>query len=420
VQVADAPALQMDPLSLSRHYRCYPGQGEYPIAAYLDAVLRAGYAGPVSLEIFNEQFRGASAADIATDGMRSLRAAGEALAPQVLAPEFLEFAVSDRDAEALAALFTGLGFARTGAHRSKTVDLYTQGEARFVINRERESFAQSFQRLHGASVCALTIKVDSAARAMERARAMDCLPHVGRIGPGEAMIPAVGGVEGSLIYFIDETAQWRDDFVAQAEAPAGPIRRIDHLNNVVRRSEVLSWSLFYKTVLGLDAEPQVEVADPHGAFYSRVLSSPNRAFRIALNVGDGGATGVSRFLDTFGGAGYQQIALATDDIFAAVEQARARGVAFLPIPDNYYDDLATRYEIAADLLARMRALNVLYDRIGDGEFLHIYTQSFRNRFFFEIVERRGYDGFGAANTPARLAAQAYLDEAESRIVAAAS
>ena len=122
----------------------------------------------------------------------------------------------------------------------------------------------------------------------------------------------------------------------------------------------------------------------------------------------------------FGGAGYQQIALATDDIFAAVEQARARGVAFLPIPDNYYDDLATRYEIAADLLARMRALNILYDRIGDGEFLHIYTQSFRNRFFFEIVERRGYDGFGAANTPARLAAQAYLDAAESRIVAAAS
>ena len=427
VQVADAPALQMDPLSLSRHYRCYPGQGDYPIVDYLDAVTRAGYRGPVSLEIFNEQFRGASAATIATDGMRSLRAAGEALAarsatpfsplpptPEVLAPEFLEFAASDREADALAALFVGLGFAKVGQHRTKAVELYQQGEARFVLNREKDSFAQSFQRLHGPSVCALTLRVDSAVRAMERARAMDCPPYIGRVGPGEALIPAVGGIEGSLIYFIDDkSADWRADFLTEGEPPAGPLTRIDHLSNVVRRSEVLSWSLFYKTVLGLAADAQVEVADPHGAFYSRVLASPNRALRIVLNVGDGGATGVSRFLDAFGGAGYQQIAIATQDIFAAVETARAAGVVFLPIPENYYDDLATRFEIAPDTLERLRALGVLYDRLGDGEFLHIYTRSFNRRFFFEIVERRNYDGFGAANTPARLAAQAYLDDAES-------
>jgi 4-hydroxyphenylpyruvate dioxygenase len=431
VQVADAPALQMDPLSLSRHYRCYPGQGDFPIVDYLDAVARAGYRGPVSLEIFNEQFRGASAGAIATDGMRSLRAAGEALAkrrpspypplpptPEVLAPEFVEFAVADKQAAALGALLRGLGFAHVGEHRSKAVDLYAQGEARFVVNREKDSFAQAFARLHGASVCALTLKVDSAALAMERAQAMDCAAATGRVGPDEALIPAVGGVEGSLLYFVDDrSADWRDDFVMRAPIPAGPLTRIDHLNNVVRRSEVLSWSLFYKTVLGLAADPQVEVADPHGAFYSRVLSNRNRALRIALNVGDGGATGVSRFLDTFGGAGYQQIALAADDIFLAVESARAAGVAFLPIPDNYYDDLATRFDIAAPELERMRRLGVLYDRIGEGEFLHIYTQSFERRFFFEIVQRRGYDGFGAVNTPVRLAAQAYLDEARASVAA---
>ena len=434
VQVADALALQMDPLSLSRHYRCYPGQGDYPIVDYLEAVARAGYAGPVSLEIFNEQFRGASAASIAVDGMRSLRAAGETLAargvagfaappraPEVLAPDFLEFAASGKDAVDLADLFAGLGFVCSGRHRSKMVDLYAQGGVNLVINREKEGFAHAFQLLHGPSVCALTLKVDSVERAMERARAMEVPAHAGRIGPAEKLIPAVGGVEGSLIYFVDDKGpDWRDDFVSDVEAPAGPLTRIDHLSNVVRRGEFLSWSLFYKTVLGLLAEPQVEIADPHGAFYSRSLRSPNGALRIALNIGDGGATGVSRFLDAFGGAGYQQIALATDDIFAAVEAARGRGVEFLPIPDNYYDDLATRFEIAPDLLERLRALGVLYDRVKEGEFLHVYTRAFRNRFFFEIVERRGYDLFGAANTPARLAAQANLDEAEARIVAVAA
>ena len=136
--------------------------------------------------------------------------------------------------------------------------------------------------------------------------------------------------------------------------------------------------------------------------------------RIALNVGEGGATGVSRFLDAFGGAGFQQIALSSDDIFVAVEAAKASGVAFLPIPDNYYDDLATRFDIAPDLLARMRALGMLYDRVKDGEFFHIYTRTFQDRFFFEIVERRNYDLFGAANTPVRLAAQASLTDADER------
>jgi 4-hydroxyphenylpyruvate dioxygenase len=157
----------------------------------------------------------------------------------------------------------------------------------------------------------------------------------------------------------------------------------------------------------------VEIADPHGAFFSRSLRSPNDKVRIALNVSDGGATGVTRFLDAFGGAGFQQIALLADDIFAAVGAARARGLVFLAIPDNYYDDLAARFDIAPDLLARMRALGVLYDRVKGGEFFHIYTRTFQNRFFFEIVQRENYDLFGAANTPVRLAAQARAQDDET-------
>ncbi len=441
VQVADAPALVMDPLSLSRHYRCYPGQGDFPIVDYLDAATRAGYRGPLSLEIFNDQFRGASASAIAVDGMRSLRAAGEELAakraergeapladlpplpppPVVERAEFLEFAVSDADAKPLVALIEGLGFELVGRHRSKDVDLFTEGEINLVVNREREGFAHSFGLLHGPSVCALALRVDSVDQALERASALDCQSYAGRIGPGEATLPAVAGVEGSLIYFVGPgDPAWRSDFepVEERSPGQGALRDVDHLSNVVRRGEFLSWSLFYGAVLGLKAQPQVEIADPHGAFYSRSLRSANDRLRIALNIGEGGATGVSRFLDAFGGAGYQQIALSTRDIFAAVEAARPRGVAFLPIPDNYYDDLATRFDIPLDLLARMRALGVLYDRVKDGEFLHIYTQTFYDRFFFEIVERRNYDLFGAANTPVRLAAQASVTEAEKRAEAA--
>ncbi len=436
VQVADAPALVMDPLSLSRHYRCYPGQGDYPIVDFLDAATRAGYRGPLSLEIFNDQFRGAAAAAIAVDGMRSLRAAGEALsekraargeapladlpelppAPAVERVEFIEFAASDGDANALVALIEGLGFHRAGHHRSKDVELYSQGAINLVINREREGFAHSFSLLHGPSVCALALRVDDIGKALERASALECKSYIGRIGQGEASVPAVAGVEGSLIYFIGPgDLEWRDDFLLVDREPVEILlRKVDHLSNVVRRGEFLSWSLFYRTVLGLLPDPQVEIADPHGAFFSRSLRSANNEIRIALNIGEGGATGVSRFLDAFGGAGFQQIALSTDDIFAAVEAARARGVAFLPIPDNYYDDLATRFEIAPDRLARMRAHGVLYDRIRDGEFLHIYTRTFEERFFFEIVERRNYDLFGATNTPVRLAAQASLSDAQDR------
>jgi 4-hydroxyphenylpyruvate dioxygenase len=228
----------------------------------------------------------------------------------------------------------------------------------------------------------------------------------------------VAGVENSLIYFLKETSgavtpdsrapgHWDRDFVfEEATQPAGPLTAIDHLSNVVRRSEFLSWVTFYKSVLGFVDEPQMELADPYGAFYSRVLSSPDKSVRIPVNIGDGGATAVSRFIETFGGGGVQQLAFATDDLFAFVENAREAGVPFLTIPDNYYEDLDARYGLEPELIERMRTLGVLYDRTKGGEFFHIYTKTFDERFFFEILERRNYDLFGAANTPVRLAAQA--------------
>ncbi len=437
VQINDAPGLLMDPISLSRHHRCFPGQGDWPVNDFLDYALATGYHGALSLEIFNDQFRGAPAANIARDGMRSLLACGEELntrrlkrnepalaltqglpaASPVRGIEFLEFVTGGADAQRLATELEGLGFQRVARHRSKDVDLYRQNEVNIVINREQEGFAHSFYLVHGTSVCALALRFDDPKLALERANALSAPTYYGRIGPGEALIPAVAGVENSLIYFMKEgeRSTWDQDFVFTEDAATqGPLTRIDHLNNVVRRTDFLSWVTFYKSVLGFTEEPQVELADPYGAFYSRVMRATDGIVRIPLNIADGGSTSVSRFIENFGGGGVQQIALATDDLFGFVERAAAAGVEFLAIPDNYYDDLAARFDIDPSVIEQMRKLNILYDRTKQGEFFHIYTRMFAQRFFFEILQRRNYDLFGAANTPVRLAAQAVEQDTIAR------
>lgn len=440
VQLADAPSMVMDPMALSRHHRCFPGQGDFPIGAYFDAVVRSGYRGPVSVEVFNDQFRGAAASSIARDGMRSLQMTGEALAhkrtsdnlapvagiadlpspPRVQGLEFVEFATSGAASERLKDVLEGLGFTLAGRHRSKDVLLFRQNDINLVLNRDNEGFAHSFAIVHGPAVCAVALDVDDADLAVERATALGSSTYSGRIGPGEAFIPAVSSVEGSLLYFVGRKPQdrsiWERDFDLDPGRPTGGLlERVDHLSYVVRRSEFLSWVLFYKALLGFVDEPQVELADPYGAFYSRAVRSPDMSVRIPLNIAEGGPTVVSRFIDVFGGAGVQQIAFATHDIFAFVDAARRRGVQFLTIPDNYYDDLAARDDLAPDRLERLRAAGILYDRTEDGEFFHIYTTTHEGRFFFEVVERRNYELFGAVNTPVRLAAQVNAQNAAGRI-----
>ncbi len=432
VQIADSPRLLMDPLALSRHHRCFPGQGELPMADYLAAVMRTGYRGPVSLEIFNEQFRGASSAQIAIDGMRSLRRLAEETEPLISASEatrlhqasailppaprsarveYIEFAASEETAARLATMLAGLGFRKIGRHRSKDVDLWRQNDVNIVVNCEPDGFSHAFQLMHGASVCALALTVPEPQDVLARAEALGVATHRGRIGPGEAQVPALRGLEGSLLYLIDANPDapsiWERDFQLDADARApGPLVHVDHLSNLVRRSEFLSWITFYKAVFGFEDVPQVEVFDPYGAFYSRCVRSPDGGVQIPINVADGGATGVSRFIEASGGAGVQQLAFETKDLFSFVEAARSAGVPFLDIPANYYLDLAARFDLGANLLDRLQSLNILYDRIGDGELFHVYTEAFEERFFFEVLERRDYQQFGAANTPVRLAAQA--------------
>ncbi len=428
VQLADAPWLEMDVISWSRHFRCLPGQGDFPLTGFMDAVFATGYEGLLSLEIFNDQFRAGSPRGVAIDGQRSLvylmdqmqgrpgaPAAATTLPPRArcLGVEFLEFAVDDRAATDLARLLTGLGFAKVGEHKSKAVTRWSQGAINLVLNNDNEGFAHSHQLTHGPSVCAICLKVDNAAATLDRAEKLRDTPFRQAVGPGELEIPAVRGLGGSLLYFVDPNSKlgqlWDIDFIA----PKDPERNggagltvVDHVSQSMHYEEMLSWLLFYTSLLDVATTPQLDVIDPGGIVRSQVIQTADGALRIALNASQSQQTLSSRFLSRYVGSGVQHIAFATDDIVATVKQLRANGVELLSIPENYYDDLEARTELSAERIEILRKHGILYDRDEAGEYLQAYTRGFHDLFFFEIVERRGYKGFGAVNASIRLAAQA--------------
>jgi len=421
VQLADAPKLGLDVLSWSRHFRCFPGQGDLPVVSFMRAVLATGYAGPLSLEIFNDQFRAGSAVRTATDGLRSLilledqlaESASAASAPR-LQPKarshgvgFIEFAISDAKAPDLATLFNQLGFRKTGSHRSKDVERWSQGDIDLVINCEPDGFAHSHYLTHGPGVCAIAVDVDDAGKTMKRAEALKARTFYQPVGPGELEIPAIRGVGGSLLYFLEASGNnWDTDFEAlRSEATSDRLGAVDHISQSMPYDEMLSWLLFYTGILDLKRLPQMEIADPAGLVQSQALINGNQGLRMILNGSSATRTLSSRFINEFFGSGVQHVAFSCADIFAAVSDMRARGANFLKIPDNYYDDLEAKYDLDAATMAALRDNQILYDREGDGEFFQIYTHIFDERFFFEIVQRRNYQGFGAANAAIRLAAQ---------------
>jgi 4-hydroxyphenylpyruvate dioxygenase len=431
VQLADAPWLEMDVISWSRHFRCLPGQGDFPLLDFMNVVLDTGYEGLLSLEIFNDQFRAGSPRAVALDGQRSLiylldqlrgRTGAAALAApgmppraQCLGVEFVEFTADDAAASDLGALFAGLGFRKAGEHRSKAVTHWSQGAINLVLNSDKEGFAHSFQIAHGLSVCALCLKVDSAAATLDRAEKLRDTPFRQAVGPGELEIPAVRGLGGSLLYFVDPGSElgrlWDIDFKAPAQPAGGDdagLTGIDHISQSMHYDEMLSWLLFYGSLLDVRKTPQLDVIDPGGIVRSQVIQSPDGALRIALNASQSQHTLSSRFLAEYFGSGVQHIAFASRDIVATVKKLRANGVTMLPIPENYYDDLEARTDLPAERLAVLRANDILYDRDDAGEYLQAYTANVGGLFFFEIVERRGYKGFGAVNAAIRLAAQARL------------
>jgi len=383
-----------------------------------------------SLEIFNDQFRAGPTRQTAVDGHRSLIFQLDRLRqrlpkpsaslpvlpsrPKCLGVEFIEFAMDDNAAIEFERLLTGLGFRRTGEHVSKAVTRWQQGDINIVVNTEKEGFAHSYNITHGTAVCAIGLRVDDAAQALDRAQMLFDTPFRQAVGPGELEIPAVRGLGGSLVYFIDPKTDlgrvWDIEFksVAGGATQEAGLKRVDHLSQSMMYDEMLSWLLFYTSLLDVDKVPEQEVLDPGGLVKSQVVHSKDGLLRIVLNASQSARTQSSRFLSEAFGSGVQHIALATSDIVATAQQMRTSRVPLLPVPENYYDDLEAKTDLDGTTIDILRANGIFYDCDGDSEYFQIYTRTVEDRFFFEIVERRGYEGYGAVNAPVRLAAQARL------------
>jgi 4-hydroxyphenylpyruvate dioxygenase len=429
VQLADAPRIDMDLLYLSRHFRNMPGEGDLPIVDFMRAVAATGYAGPLSLEIFNDRFRGGSPTTIARDGHRSLtylmdqvvRAEPATIAIPVPAMparslvegvEFVEFTADESDAAQLSTLFEALGFARIGRHRTKAVTHFRQGGINLVLNTEGTGLAHSSFVTHGSNAYAFGIRVPDADVTVARARSLGAQVFDQPVAEGESVMPAIRGVGGGLIYFIDgrggPQTVWEREFVplGPAEAAGCGLERVDHLAQTMNYDEMLTWVLFYRSIFAVQKSPMVDVLDPAGLVRSQVIESADGALRLTLNGVENTRTFAGQFVQSGFGSGVQHVALATSDIFASAQAMAVRGFAALAFSESYYDDLAARFGLAAEFTARLRVHNILYDRDEGGEFFQFYSRTFGAGFFFEVVQRSGgYAGYGAPNAPFRIAAQ---------------
>lgn len=391
LQLADAPHLTMDVLQWSRHYRCFPGQGALDVTGLLRRVLATGYDGPLSLEVFNDVFRQADPTRTAIDAMRSLILLEETPLPAPAALDgfaFVEIGVDARSAPDTEALLRAMGFAHAGPHRSKPVQLWEHGEIRVVLN-------------HGVGeddpeVVAIAVASRDPAASAARAHALLAPSLELRRGAGEADLEAVAAPDGTAVFFCG--GDWLGDFLPTGETSGEgvPIDRIDHITLAQPFDAFDEAGLFYRSVLDLQPSESTELAAPDGLIRSRAYAAGD--VRVVLNV---------PALASQGRTELQHVAFACADALATARMMRERGVPLLAVPDNYYDDLAARMDLESALLEELRELGVLYDRAPDGaELLHFYTARIGGRVFFEVLERRGgYRGYGALNSPVRMAAQ---------------
>ena len=410
LQVADAPAMEMNVLEWSRHFRCFPGQGSLDVAGVVAATLEAGYRGPVSLEVFSDVVREADQSVTARDAFRSLVFLEDQLAGRLEGPSadlvtacppvpertdlaFLEIAEPVRSG-ALSTLLGSLGFEVAGRHRTKPVEWWRNGAADVVLNRTPEGA--------GHAVGLATPRVEDVA---SRAKAL-LWPGVDRTrGAGEALLPGITSPADVHLFLSADEGEpdhWRDDFepVPSADAAAAPgWLGIDHVGVAVPPERLNEEIGFLRSVFGLVPSATEEFWETQGRLRSRALRPPRGDARLVVNVEEGAG-------DAARSAGINQVAFACVDLLAQVRLLRGRGVELMQVPDNYYVDLAGRFPLPESRVQELREHQVLYDRTDDGELLHVYTDVLETGFYLELLERRGaYDGYGSSNTSVRLAVQ---------------
>jgi len=332
--------------------------------------------------------------------------------------EFIEYAAPDP--VALGKLFETMGFSAVARHRHKNVTLYRQGGVNFIINAEPDSFAQRFARLHGPSICAIAFRVRDAAHAYKRALELGAWGFDSKSGPMELNIPAIKGIGDSLIYFVD---RWRGknaaapggigdiniydvDFEPISGTQANPIgcglAYIDHLTHNVHRGRMKEWAEYYERLFNFREVRYFDIEGKLTGLKSKAMTSPCGKIRIPINESSDDKSQIVEYLDEYRGEGIQHVALATDDIYATVRAMKQHGVAFQDTIETYYDLIDQRLPSHGEPLAELKLLNILIDGAThqgapNELLLQIFTQTVIGPIFFEIIQRKGDEGFGEGN-----------------------
>jgi 4-hydroxyphenylpyruvate dioxygenase len=318
--------------------------------------------------------------------------------------EFIEFTAPD--VRALHALFGRMGFRAVAHHRSKAVTLFRQGEINFIVNGQPDSPAQRFAMQHGPCACAMGFRVKDAAAAYKRALAMGAKPFANDIRPMELAIPAIEGVGGSAIYLIDRYGDrtiYDVDFVLTDPGKGWNhdgfgLALIDHVTHNVHRGSMDALAQFYEKVFNFRQIRYFDIEGKLTGLKSRAMTSPCGRIRIPINESADEKSQIEEFIHDFRGEGIQHIALATPCIFDTVEGLRTSGIDFQDTPDTYYEMIDRRVPGHGESVARMRQDRILIDGgPEEGLLLQIFTKNAIGPAFFEIIQRKGNEGFGEGN-----------------------
>jgi len=316
--------------------------------------------------------------------------------------EFVEYTAPEP--ELLRTLFDRMGFPVVARHRSKNVTLHRQGDVNFIINAEPGSFGQRFARQHGPSACAMAFRVRDAAAAFRRAVDLGATPVQTPVGPMELNIPAIEGIGGSVIYLVDrygERTIYDVDFVPVTQAApsrAAGLTVIDHLTHNVQRGHMDQWSGFYERLFNFREIRYFDIEGRKTGLLSRAMTSPCGKIRIPINESQDDKSQIEEYLREYRGEGIQHIALATDDIYATVDQLRRNGIEFQDTPDAYYEGVPARVTGHREPLGELQRRRILIDGSDrDGILLQIFTRNVIGPIFFEIIQRKGNEGFGEGN-----------------------
>ncbi|MDQ3263820.1 MAG: 4-hydroxyphenylpyruvate dioxygenase [Myxococcota bacterium] len=316
--------------------------------------------------------------------------------------EFVEF--TSPQPEKMVELFERLGFTAFSQHPQKQIVRFKQGRINLLVNREPSGQAASFRAVHGPSASGMAFRVADPRRAYELAlergaKAAD--PQVGSLGEGAYVIEGIGG---SYLYLVPARgslyADWKQlpgAVEAEAKNSMG-LDLLDHLTHNVRRGEMRTWSGFYSRIFGFQEQKYFDIKGQATGLFSQAMIAPDQAIRIPLNESQDDKSQIEEFIRQYNGEGIQHLALTTPDIYATIEKMKRRGMVFQDTIDTYYELVDQRVPNHGEDLVRMKANKILIDgSVQEGLLLQIFTENLFGPIFFEIIQRKGNEGFGNGN-----------------------